>query len=68
LYLSVKILQKVGTPNKIFIAVPKGRIIRNQWCKLMRKVEVSPISTLYCCEDHFNVSTYVHYNLIVSIV
>ena len=45
-----------STPDKVFFAVPRDPNIRKQWCKVMRRDNVSPISRQHCCEDHFNVS------------
>lgn len=43
--------------EKIFIPVPKGEV-RKQWIKIVRgddTREFSLKSSLYCCEDHFDV-------------
>lgn len=53
------------TPDKIFFSVPKNDAIRKKWCKAMRRdekknVKLSSISTIYCCEDHFDVSSYIY--------
>lgn len=46
-----------STPDKVFFAVPRDPNIRKQWCEVMRReYNVSSISRLHCCEDHFNVS------------
>lgn len=46
------------TPEKTFITVPKDAKKRQKWFAVARRdiAEVSEKSTLYCCEDHFNVS------------
>lgn len=46
------------TPGKIFVCVPTNLKTKKMWFKAARRSlsEVSPKSTLYCCEDHFNVS------------
>lgn len=48
------------TPNKLFFLVPKNAILRKKWCRIMRRNDQVPLSSstsLFCCEDHFNVST-----------
>lgn len=45
-----------NTPDKWFFRIPTDAKVRKQWCNAMRRDNVSPISCLYCCEDHFNVS------------
>lgn len=44
-------------PEKIFITVPKGEC-RLKWLKQVRREpgSLSLQSTMYCCEDHFDVS------------
>ena len=45
------------TPNKRFLTVPRKMEVRRLWFKAARRhsQEVSR-SSLYCCQDHFNVS------------
>ena len=47
----------ISTPNKRFLSVPKGEK-RVKWLSQARRepVGISLISTMHCCEDHFNVS------------
>ncbi|XP_023024600.1 uncharacterized protein isoform X2 [Leptinotarsa decemlineata] len=56
-----------STPDKVFFAVPRDPNIRKQWCKVMRRDNVSPISRQHCCEDHFNIKedtvNYIKYKL-----
>lgn len=40
----------------LLFRIPSDAKIRKLWCKMMRRDNLSPISCLYCCEDHFNVS------------
>lgn len=45
------------TPNKVFLNVVKDELVRKRWCQAARrKFPVKKTSTLYCCEDHFDVS------------
>lgn len=46
------------TPNKWFINVPKDPKTRKKWILASRRNagDISEKSTVYCCEDHFNVS------------
>ncbi|KAJ8708906.1 hypothetical protein PYW07_013510 [Mythimna separata] len=57
-----------NTPDKVFFAVQRDPNIRKQWCEAMRRKDnVSPISRLHCCEDHFNIKedtvNYIKYKL-----
>ncbi|KAF9810427.1 hypothetical protein SFRURICE_019025 [Spodoptera frugiperda] len=57
-----------STPDKVFFAVPRDPNIRKQWCEVMRReYNVSSISRLHCCEDHFNIKedtvNYIKYKL-----
>ncbi|KAJ8703990.1 hypothetical protein PYW07_013284 [Mythimna separata] len=57
-----------STPDKVFFAVPRVANIRKQWCKVMRRKDnVSAISRLHVCEDHFNIKedtvNYIKYKL-----
>ncbi|CAG4906830.1 unnamed protein product [Colias eurytheme] len=55
------------TPEKVFFRISSDAKIRKQWCKVMRRDNISPKSCLYCCEDHFNVmedtENYIEYKL-----
>lgn len=51
-----------STPEKVFFPVPKDEKIRKQWCKIMRRDNVSSSSCLHCCEDHFDVSILISFN------
>lgn len=48
----------IKTPNKLFIAVPREKTIREKWLYLAE--QFSPIIQkklgIYFCEDHFDVS------------
>lgn len=46
------------TPDKLFINVPKDPKTRKKWILACRRnvSDISEKSTVYCCEDHFNVS------------
>ncbi|KAK4881368.1 hypothetical protein RN001_004687 [Aquatica leii] len=56
-------------PHKIFITVPKDIKKKKLWFAAARRAisEVSEKSTLYCCEDHFNLeydmANYMEYKL-----
>ena len=53
----------VKNPEKIFLCVPKGEP-RKKWYKTVRRdmcPTTSLTSTIYCCEDHFNVSIYFNF-------
>lgn len=50
----------VSSPTKHFFPVPKDDKLRKKWCTAMKRCDKIPLSfksTLYCCEDHFDVST-----------
>ncbi|KAB0794888.1 hypothetical protein PPYR_11727 [Photinus pyralis] len=57
------------TPNKIFVSVPKDIKRRQKWFAAARRniSEVSKKSTMYCCEDHFDLKedmeNYIEYTL-----
>lgn len=52
----------IKEPAKIFLAVPKGEK-RLKWLQMCRRdpKTVTLQSSLYCCEDHFNVSVFYYY-------
>lgn len=57
----------IKTPQKVFISVPKQPKERKLWLRAVRRdpKKVSATSSLYCCEDHFDVSPYtiaLHFN------
>lgn len=49
----------IKTPNKLFIYVPNKKIIRDRWLNLARRDPsvISTNSSIYFCEDHFDVSS-----------
>lgn len=50
------------TSEKLFFRVPSDAKIRKKWCKVMKRDDKTPLSaktSLYCCEDHFDVSFYL---------
>lgn len=52
----------ISAPDKIFFNVPRSAEIRRKWCEVIGREDtegsqLSERTTLYCCEDHFNVST-----------
>lgn len=46
------------TPTKLFIVVPKQPEMRKTWIQLTGRdpAEISSLSVIYICEDHFDVS------------
>ena len=56
------------TPDKVFFRISSDAKIRKQWCKVMRRDNISPKSCLYCCEDHFNVSVLYLYTAYCELV
>lgn len=58
----------VKTPNKLFIQAPMKKKVRNMWLNLARRepTAISPKSILYFCEDHFDVSIYFIYYIIIQ--
>lgn len=42
-------------PDKVYFLIPRNAHIRNKWCKAMKREKGSCLSSLYCCEDHFNI-------------
>lgn len=51
------------TPMKKFLCVPRHREKRKKWFEAVgREIRGTSLnSSLYCCEDHFNVSILVLY-------
>lgn len=46
-----------NAPKKVYFHIPRDAILRSIWFKAMNRTEeLSPNTTLHCCEDHFNVS------------
>ena len=46
----------ISTPKKIFVPIPKGDD-RQIWVDIIKPNKTfSDQSSLYCCEDHFNVN------------
>lgn len=54
-------------PDKVYFLMPKGENLRKKWCKAMRRDNVSCLSCLYCCEDHFKIEedteNYIKYKI-----
>lgn len=52
----------IKTPEKVFLHVPKQPKERKLWFKAVRRdpKEVSATTSLYCCEDHFDVSAHAY--------
>ena len=53
----------VTNREKIFLSVLKGEL-RKKWYKTVRRdmcPTTSLASTIFCCEDHFNVSIYFNF-------
>lgn len=46
-----------GFPNKVFVTVPLNENRRRAWFEAARQPYVSSQTTIFCCEDHFNVSS-----------
>lgn len=53
----------IKTPKKVFVSVPKKPKMRKIWLKLARRNpdSIRDDSTVFFCEDHFNVSRH-YYN------
>lgn len=46
-----------NSPDKLFFIVPKDVKMRKKWIKAMKRLDpFGDKSTVYCCEDHFDVS------------
>lgn len=60
----------IKTPEKLFVCVPKKPKVRKMWLKLAGRNPDSVVddSTVFFCEDHFNVSKYItyYYSSIIS--
>lgn len=56
------------TPSKKFLCVPRDLEKKKKWFEAVgRDIQgVSPKSSLYCCEDHFNVSILLIYGRYLS--
>lgn len=49
----------ICSPSKIFLSVPKGEI-RRKWFEISGRTDAATVSlssSLFCCENHFNVSS-----------
>lgn len=46
----------VSTPDKVFFRIPREENLRKKWCKMMKRDNISVLSVVFCCEDHFIVS------------
>ncbi|XP_037963539.2 uncharacterized protein LOC119691085 [Plutella xylostella] len=44
-----------SAPDKVFFCGPRDADQKRKWCKIMNRDMVSPSTSFYCCEDHFNV-------------
>ncbi|XP_013140972.1 PREDICTED: uncharacterized protein LOC106105239 [Papilio polytes] len=44
----------ISTPHKLFIHVPKNPNIRRNWLILAGRLPTALLSSVYFCEDHFN--------------
>lgn len=51
----------VNSPDKLFVHIRHD--LREQWCKAV-DTEYSSLYTIYCCEDHFNVSVLLFLNIL----
>lgn len=52
----------IKTPEKLFFNVPKDPKLRKKWYATVKrddKIPPSARTARYCCEDHFDVSTYI---------
>lgn len=57
------------TSEKLFILVPMDIKIRKKWLNAMKRLDpFGDKSKVYCCEDHFDVSTFTIYYVICIIV
>ncbi|KAJ0169998.1 hypothetical protein K1T71_014604 [Dendrolimus kikuchii] len=62
----------IKTPQKLFFYVPKDKQIRRKWLQLAKRdTNVSSISRMYFCEDHFDLpkdmENYVKYQIMGSV-
>lgn len=51
----------IKTPKKLFVYVPNNKTMRYKWLTLARRDPkgLSVNSSIYFCEDHFDVSLYI---------
>ncbi|XP_046959887.1 uncharacterized protein LOC124529968 [Vanessa cardui] len=59
----------INSPEKLFFIVPKDIEMRKKWIKAMRRLDpFGDKSTVYCCEDHFDIENdmenYTKYKLV----
>ncbi|KAH9628486.1 hypothetical protein HF086_015761, partial [Spodoptera exigua] len=63
----------IKNPNKLFIHVPQSGPLRKKWLQLARRdpSTVSPKSSIYFCEDHFDLpndmENYMEYHIMGSV-
>ncbi|KAG6440553.1 hypothetical protein O3G_MSEX001304 [Manduca sexta] len=63
----------IKTPSKLFIHVPQSQNLRVKWLQLARRdpTSVSPKSSIYFCEDHFDLpndmENYMEYSIMGSV-
>ena len=51
-----------NSPEKLFFIVPKDVKMRKKWIKAMKRLDpFGGKSTVYCCEDHFDVSVVIEF-------
>lgn len=56
----------VLTPNKMFITIPINPARRKLWMDAVGKPATkNPKSPLFCCQDHFEVTTYVKNEIVI---
>ncbi|KAJ8922821.1 hypothetical protein NQ315_007856 [Exocentrus adspersus] len=49
----------INAPNKVFVTLPSEYSRKLKWFKAAKRDMPKSKSIFYCCEDHFNVLTYV---------
>ncbi|XP_052745626.1 uncharacterized protein LOC128199571 [Bicyclus anynana] len=59
----------INSPEKLFFIVPKEVKMRKKWTKAMKRLDpFGDKSTVYCCEDHFDIENdmenYIKYKLV----
>lgn len=59
----------VTNPGKLFISLPKDEKIRKKWNRAAKRSkwrnQISSLSSVYICEDHFDVSMKLFSNSII---
>ncbi|XP_026745457.1 uncharacterized protein LOC113506818 isoform X4 [Trichoplusia ni] len=61
-----------NSPDNFFFIVPKDVKMRKKWIKAMKRLDpFGDNSTVYCCEDHFNLESdmenYIRYKIMGSV-